>query len=129
LLKLDLGLVIKRVAGQVINTGAGDWPVPRTGMSPRFPLMWRSPDGQGTDILFIGLDPVGRNRFLGLLERQLARADEIVKPTLKLIFHMGVLRLGHAGLGPQVADGVGTTELEAYQVVNFILTELMRRIP
>ena len=72
---------------------------------------------------------MGRDRFLGLLERQLAQADELVEHILKLIFHMGIERLGHVGLGPQVADGVGTTKFEAYQVVNFILTGLMRSDP
>ena len=42
---------------------------------------------------------------------------------------MGIERLGHVGLGPQVADGVGTTKFEAYEMVNFILTGLMRSDP
>src|SRR5439155_26805880 len=63
------------------------------------------------------------------IERQLARADKLVKHILERIFHMGIERRGHVGLGPQVADGVGTTKFEAYDVVNFILTGLMRSDP
>jgi hypothetical protein len=52
-----------------------------------------------------------------------------VKHILKRIFHMGIERLGHIGLGSQVVDGVRTTKFEAYEVVNFILTGLMRSDP
>lgn len=72
-------------------------------------------------ILAVGGDPVGGNIALSGSEIEIAVADHAVQTVFELIFDVSVPQRVVVGLGPEIANVGGATELGGDQIIDFKL--------
>lgn len=74
------------------------------------------------DIGFICLNPVRRNRLLGLFQWNLPIADQRVELVFQFILDVRVQGLGQKGFRPKILDGVGSPKFQADEMVDLKFT-------
>ena len=73
------------------------------------------------------LRSVGRYLALGCLQIQLAGAYQLVESPLERIFQVRVPGGCFGRLGPKVTNGIGSSQRQRNQAINFVVTSLVLR--
>ena len=82
-----------------------------------------------TDVLPVGVDPVGSYLVLGGLEVQLSGAYMVVELPLERILYKRVPRGCSGRLRPKVSNGIGSSQRQGNRVVDFVAAGFMLRDP